>query len=127
TVLISVSHHENLLDSVVWCRFSYRLEIGLPDMKIRVCLFKRLLKQHFPDVDVAYESAILSEGLSCAFIEQICERGLRHSILFNNSKFDSTFLMMAILESQGEKFDEPTKIIQKLATLLRKCDERIFT
>ncbi|EOZ9483028.1 AAA family ATPase [Enterobacter hormaechei] len=127
TVLISASNHENLLDSAVWRRFSYRLEIGLPDIKIRECLFSRLLRQHFPDVDVAYESAILSEGLSCAFIEQVCERTLRHSILFNNSKFDATFLMMAILESQGEKFDDPNQIIKKLANLLRKCDDRIFT
>lgn len=127
TVLISASNHENLLDSAVWRRFSYRLEIGLPDTKIRERLFERLLNQHFPDLDIAHDSAILSKGLSCAFIEQICERALRHSILFNNSKFDATFLMMAIWESQGEKFEDPDQTIQKLARLIRNCDGRVFT
>ncbi len=127
TVLISASNHENLLDNAVWRRFSYRLEIGLPDLKVRERLYERLLNQHFPTLDVAYDSAVLSKDLSCAFIEQICERALRHSILFNNGKFDTTFLMMSIWESKGEKFDQPEQIIEKLAQLIRNCDERVFT
>lgn len=54
-------------------------------------------------------------------------RALRHSILFNNGKFDTTFLMMSIWESKGEKFDQPEQIIEKLAKLIRNCDERVFT
>ncbi|MEB7598087.1 AAA family ATPase [Raoultella terrigena] len=127
TVLISASNHENLLDSAVWRRFAYRIEIGLPDIKIRDHLFERLLNEHFPTLDIAYDAALLSKGLSCAFIEQICERALRHSILFNNSEFDNTFLMKSILESQGEKFDDPDQTIGKLARLLRNCDSKVFT
>ncbi|MEW5560244.1 ATP-binding protein [Enterobacter asburiae] len=127
TVLISASNHENLLDSAVWRRFAYRIEIGLPDIKIREHLFERLLNEHFPRLDVAYDSALLSKGLSCAFIEQICERALRHSILFNNNEFDKTFLVKSIMESQGEKFDDPDQMTGKLAKLIRNCDARVFT
>ncbi|MEL5668779.1 ATP-binding protein [Serratia ureilytica] len=127
TILISASNHENLLDSAIWRRFSYRLEIGLPDKKIREKLFERLLSQRFPNLDISYDLAILSEGSSCAFIEQICERALRHSILFNDGEFDTAFIIRAIWESRGEKFEEPEKFIEKLANLIRKCDQHVFT
>ncbi|WP_454843220.1 AAA family ATPase [Rahnella aceris] len=127
TIFLAASNHENLLDSAVWRRFNYRLKVDLPNHDARFKLFTNLLGQYVSSCDVLSDAATLSEGLSCSFIEQICERTLRNNILFNANSFDTKFFISAICESQGVHLDETDDPTQKLVIHLRNCDEKVFT
>ncbi|MBA0177505.1 AAA family ATPase [Pectobacterium carotovorum] len=127
TVLISASNHESLLDSAIWRRFEYRIPVELPDMRVRKELFEA-----FPIIssyceNISTDLALISDGLSCAFIEQCCLRSIRHALIYNNNSLDICFLIVNILESKGHSCDSEDEWITFIVTSLRNCDSKAFT
>jgi MoxR-like ATPase len=73
-VVIAATNHEQLLDSAVWRRFSYQLEIGLPDLPTR----EKLWRQFTASVSLPKREievlADLSEGFSGAALKATADR-----------------------------------------------------
>lgn len=80
SVVIAATNHHNLLDSAVWRRFSYTLELTYPSAEQRETLWRQFLGKvswHTKDIDVLTD---LSEGFSGSEIREVCLRIRRQTI-----------------------------------------------
>ena len=96
-VVISATNHPKLLDIAVWRRFSYSIEIALPELDTRYEMWKYFL---FEDKDLPSSSTLevlsrLSSGLSGSDIETLAFASRRHSIL-DKKPIDLAALALAI-------------------------------
>jgi MoxR-like ATPase len=81
-VVVAATNHPHLLDTAIWRRFPYKVELGLPDSQIRTAMWLHYLYQNQPEQHA--DSTLLgrlSEGLSGADIENISLAVRRRSIL----------------------------------------------
>ncbi|HHH2174852.1 TPA: AAA family ATPase [Yersinia enterocolitica] len=128
TILLAASNHDSLLDSAIWRRFAYRISIGLPDALTRERLFYRALSLVHPPKEIISELSILSGDLSCAFIEQACERALRHAFIFNNGRINYRLLIESILESKNIlSLNSTDDRNAELVRYLREYAPKVFT
>lgn len=73
-VIIAATNHEQLLDSAVWRRFTFQLEIGLPDYPTREKLWRQFAGSvSLPDREIEV-LADLSEGFSGAALKATADR-----------------------------------------------------
>lgn len=85
TVIIGATNHHHLLDPAVWRRFTYKLELGMPDFDARRRLFDLFLADHTPPEDEVDGFASLAEDMTGADIRQVCQNAIRESILSDRS------------------------------------------
>ena len=82
TVVVAATNHPHLLDSAIWRRFPYKIEMQLPDKAVREDMWKHFL---YADGDIDDEAcsvlATLSEEFSGADIETIALALRRHAAL----------------------------------------------
>ncbi|MCL2135515.1 MAG: ATP-binding protein [Candidatus Bathyarchaeota archaeon] len=130
SLLLAATNHEQLLDSAVWRRFDYKIEIELPDMEAitqMISLFtnnsKELSKKETQNL------ATILQGLSGADIEDIVTKALRNSVIYNNkfSKrniYEELFIFKNIIPQNcsNDRVLRETK-----ANFLRKCDKKVFS
>lgn len=130
SLLLAATNHDKLLDSAVWRRFDYKLEIELPDIesiKKMIDLFSNKAIV-FSDKDKE-ELASVFFGLSGANIEEIIKKSLVDSIIHNNkfSKiniFEEYFSFKKILPQDLKDKKAELKI---KANFLRSCNKRVFS
>jgi len=80
SIVLAATNHESLLDSAVWRRFGYRLELILPPAELRRQLWMQfLVPLDFSDRDIEL-LVDLSEGFSGADIKEVCQRLQRRRI-----------------------------------------------
>lgn len=102
TVLIAATNHEHLLDSAIWRRFTYKINIDVPSDNIRELMFGEYLSAYAPK-DKKQLLVAVSEGLSGADIKTLCQAAISRSILNNKKKIDSIEFTRTILQ-----FKNPT-------------------
>ena len=81
TIVIAATNHQELLDSAVWRRFSYRIEFSYPSPEIRAAMWEQFLKpMKFAqrEIDLLVD---LSEGFSGSDIQDVCTRLHRRRIV----------------------------------------------
>lgn len=79
SVVLAATNHPQLLDNAVWRRFSYRLEMHLPDDTVRSQLWAQFLGRAVDGAELRL-LADLSEGLSGADIREVCLHLRRRTI-----------------------------------------------
>ncbi len=81
SIVLAATNHEELLDSAIWRRFSYRLELSFPTPDLRAEMWKQFL----PPVDFSSKEidllVDLSEGFSGSDIHEVCVRLNRQRIV----------------------------------------------
>ena len=87
TIVIAATNHDELLDSAVWRRFAYRLQLSYPSTDTR----RRLWEEFLPTAPARKKDlqalVDLSEGFSGADINEVCLRLRRKQI---TEKTDAT-------------------------------------
>lgn len=80
SIVLAATNHEELLDSAVWRRFGYRLQLTfpLPDLR-REMWAQFLLPMVFPERDLEL-LVDLSEGFSGSDVQEVCRRLHRRRI-----------------------------------------------
>lgn len=81
SIVVAATNHQELLDSAVWRRFSYRIEFSYPSSEIRATMWEQFLKplEFAPrDIDLLVD---LSEGFSGSDIQDVCTRLHRRRIV----------------------------------------------
>jgi hypothetical protein len=80
SIVLAATNHDELLDSAVWRRFSYRLELDYPNPDMRHRLWKDFIAPViFSDRDLEL-LVDLSEGFSGSDIREVCRRLNRQRI-----------------------------------------------
>lgn len=82
SVVIAATNHAHLLDSAIWRRFPYKIEMNFPDADVRTSMWLHFLYEDDPERD--HEAQILSrisEGISGADIENLAFTVRRQSLL----------------------------------------------
>ena len=130
SLILAATNHHQLLDSAVWRRFDYKLEIELPDKDAVNKLIKLFVggMGSLSEKDVAELSTLLC-GLSGAEIQELITKSLRNSVIHNIS-FDKRNIYEEYFISQGilpQNCDDSRKLLQIKARYLRKCDEKVFS
>lgn len=130
SLILAATNHHQLLDSAVWRRFDYKLEIELPDKDAVNKLIKLFVggMGNLSEKDVAELSTLLC-GLSGAEIKELITKSLRNSVIHNIS-FDKRNIYEEYFISQGilpQNCDDSRKLLQIKARYLRKCDEKVFS
>lgn len=84
-VVIGATNHPQLLDSAIWRRFPYKVELDTPDIEIRTEMCTHFLNNDVRGNDKLKILAYGSDGLSGAEIELIAKAARRRAILGNTS------------------------------------------
>lgn len=132
SVVIAATNHPHLLDSAVWRRFSYRLELHPPDAAVREKLWTTYLGTLLPNADLPL-LADLSEGLSGGDIREACLHLRRRAIAMkeNPSSRDvlTTLLRLATGSSAGGAFLRSLQDLgpEERARELRKRSQSIYS
>lgn len=129
SLLLCATNHEELLDSAVWRRFDYKININLPDRKARKQLIQLFCeKKEIPDKEVV-EFAIVTKELSGSSIEEIITKALRKSVL-SKEDFNLQLLYTELFKFKGfiaEREENEKKMQMLQAEFLRRSDEKIFS
>lgn len=130
SLILAATNHQQLLDSAVWRRFDYKLEIELPD-KEAIGKLIRLFTNCMGNLSEkeVMELATLFYGLSGAEIEELITNSIRNSIIRNitfNKKniYEEYFVSRNILP---QNCNESRELLQIKAKYLRKCNEKVFS
>lgn len=130
SLLLAATNHQQLLDSAVWRRFDYKLEIELPDKEAiskLICLFIGHMGT-LNEKDVA-ELSTLFYGLSGAEIEELITKSIRNAVIHNHpfdkrNIYEEYFVLQNILP---QNCNDTRKLLQIKAKHLRNCNEKIFS
>jgi len=80
SIVLAATNHEALLDSAIWRRFAYRLELGFPIDHLRSQMWAQFLDPiEFTEHDLEL-LVDLSEGFSGSDIQEVCRRLNRRRI-----------------------------------------------
>lgn len=130
SLLLAATNHENLLDSAVWRRFDYKLEIELPDSEAIIKMIRLFTNgtDNLNDKELQALSAGF-KGLSGANVEEIVKKALRNSIIHGeqftkSSIYEELFTFQKILPQNCDN----ERTLQKIkAKYLRGYNEKIFS
>lgn len=107
-VVLAATNHPQLLDSAIWRRFPYKIELKTPETEVRVDLWRYFL---FEDKDTearAEDLAVISDGLSGADIETIALTARRHALL-DSRELDLGTVALAIMNTRAGRSFMPQK------------------
>lgn len=120
SIVIAATNHHELLDSAVWRRFSYRLELTLPSAEIRRQIWEDGLGQmkFSPrDLDLLVD---LSDGFTGSDIREVCLRLRRRGITKQEAATmkDAFEVLRNLSSGEGEQ--------RRFLSVVRGKDERVI-
>lgn len=133
SIVLAATNHEDLLDSAVWRRFGYRLELSFPaeDLRRQMWLqFLRPLDFGNRGLDLLVD---LSEGFSGSDIQEVCQRLQRRRITIQHEpELKDAFLILqnvGIGEGQERRFLSPLrgKDTNAIASALRARNTKLYS
>jgi len=133
SIVLAATNHEELLDSAVWRRFGYRLELGFPAADLRRQMWIGFLKPiEFAERDLNL-LVDLSEGFSGSDIQEVCRRLNRRRITSKaipelKDAF-STLQNIGIGEGQDRRFLSGLRgnDANSIASALRDRNEKLYS
>ena len=120
--VIAATNHEHLLDSAVWRRFDYKVEISLPGEPERFSLFKHFLSPVITEESQVQLLSVLTEGFSGSDISTLSNRVKTKQVLGKIDEitekviFDlyTEFLRSGVRNNDGDVSVRRTEIIRQL-------------
>lgn len=133
SIVIAATNHHELLDSAVWRRFSYRLELGFPTPEMRQQMWAQFLGElEFTPREIEL-LVDLSEGFSGSDINEICVRLRRRRITAQKPPLlkDAFQILLNLSIGEGEERRFVTTLRGKdertISALLRKRDSKLYS
>jgi SpoVK/Ycf46/Vps4 family AAA+-type ATPase len=133
SIVLAATNHEDLLDSAVWRRFSYRLELGYPSVHLRARMWSQFLQPiDFNERDLKL-LVDLSEGFSGSDIQEVCRRLNRRRITTQQAPVlkDAFQILQNIGIGEGEerRFLSALKGkgLETIARALRERNKKLYS
>lgn len=130
SLLIAATNHDKLLDSAVWRRFEYKLEIQLPDTNAIIEMIDLFSKQaNNLNAKEKVELATALTGLSGANIEEVLVKAIRKSVIQDKS-IEKIDFYNELFEFKGiipQNCVSKNALLGIKASFLRNCNEKIFS
>lgn len=133
SIVLAATNHETLLDSAVWRRFSYRLELTFPSAELRQQLWTQFLSPtQFSEKELEL-LVDLSDGFSGSDIQEACLRLHRRRFTTkqqpNLKEAFQIIQNIAIGEGVSRRFVTRLKGMNEhaIGTLLRKRNEKLYS
>lgn len=127
-VIIAATNHASLLDSAVWRRFEYKIELGKPTQESR----KKLIEL-FVGESVGLTDKELSQLATCfnnengSFIKECVFKTMKRCVL-SNKQINASEFYEEIYTKYIENYDLDISVKDKIAFFLNKnIDEKYFT
>ncbi len=133
SIVIAATNHEELLDSAIWRRFSYRLAFGFPSAEQRHLMWAQFVSplQFMPrEIELLVD---LSEGFSGSDIQEVCLRlHRRWSAAQRQPDLKETFqVLQNIAIGEGEERRFLARLRGKdehiMATVLRERNAKLYS
>ena len=133
SIVVAATNHEELLDAAIWRRFSYRIELTLPDEQMRHRMwvnFSRPIEFTKRELTLLVD---LSDGFSGSDIHDVCVRLNRYGLSSNKPpSFNRAFLTiqnMSIGETAKNRIASQTRGVkpEEAAYMLRTRNPRLYT
>lgn len=130
SLLLAATNHENLLDSAVWRRFDYKLEIELPDTEAIIKMINLFTSSAIEfSTKEKYKLAIAFSGLSGASIEEIIKKSLRNAIIHGREIsrvgiYEEFFSFKNILP---QNCNDKKMLLKLKAKFLREINDKVFS
>ena len=133
SIVIAATNHEELLDSAIWRRFSYRLALNFPSLDERQLMWSQFLTPlQFQEREIEL-LVDLSDGFSGSDIREVCLRLQRRRIASQKApELKDAFQVlqnMAIGEGAERRFlaGLRSKDEHAISTLLRQRNARLYS
>lgn len=130
SLLIAATNHDKLLDSAVWRRFEYKLEIQLPDTNAIIEMIDLFTKQaNNLNAKEKVELATALTGLSGANIEEVLVKAIRKSVIQDKS-IEKIDFYNELFEFKGiipQNCVSKKTLLGIKTSFLRNCNEKIFS
>ncbi len=133
SIVLAATNHEGLLDSAVWRRFAYRLELGYPTNHLRFQMWSQFIEpiefnEH--DLEILVD---LSEGFSGSDIQEVCRRLNRRRITMQPAPAlkDAFQILRNIGIGEGEErrflSAFKTKDLDTIVSVLRQRNKKLYS
>jgi SpoVK/Ycf46/Vps4 family AAA+-type ATPase len=133
SIILAATNHDTLLDTAVWRRFSYRLNLFLPDTDLRRQMWASFLAPIALTMREITLLSDLSEGFTGSDIHEVCLRLKRRETSTKKStELSDAFQVLRNLgvgDSTGQRFlaAHATKERGELASALRSRNEKLYS
>jgi ATPase family associated with various cellular activities (AAA) len=107
-VVLGATNHPQLLDSAIWRRFPYKIELKTPETEVRVDMWRYFLFEDKDSEARAEDLAVISNGLSGADIETVALTARRHALL-DSRELDLGTVALAIMNTRAGRTSMPQK------------------
>lgn len=107
-VVLGATNHPQLLDSAIWRRFPYKIELKTPETEVRADLWRYFLFEDKDSEARAEDLAVISDGLSGADIETVALTARRHALL-DSRELDLGTVALAIMNTSAGRTSMPQK------------------
>lgn len=125
TVLLAATNHDHLLDSAIWRRFAFKIQIDKPDAIAREKMAAYFLDSFATPGNIKVCSE-LTDDFSGSEIKQICDDSKRSAILNNQATVCSTELMRRIISVKMPELTDRMPIEEQLKAV-RGLNPKLFT
>lgn len=107
SIVVAATNHSHLLDSAIWRRFPYKIDMDLPDSDARTALWHYFLYEDDPEHQrYAHVLSAISEGMSGADIENLAFLVRRQSVL-EDSTINSATIAWTVFASRQKSSCHP--------------------
>ncbi len=126
SIVVAATNHSHLLDSAIWRRFPYKIDMDLPDYDVRTELWHYFLYEGDPEGQRnARVLSAISDGMSGADIENLAFSVRRQSLL-EDSPINSATVAWMVFASRRESSCHPPQSLsaeqkRKLAIALSEA------
>lgn len=133
SIVVAATNHEELLDAAIWRRFSYRMELTLPDEQMRNSMwvnFSRAVEFTKRELELLVD---LSDGFSGSDIHEVCARLNRYRTGSGKPpSFTRAFLTiqnMSIGGTTEDRIASKTRGVgsEEVAYMLRTRNPRLYS
>lgn len=111
SIVVAATNHPHLLDSAIWRRFPYKIDIDLPDSDVRTAMWCHFLYENDPERERdAHVLSAVSNGMSGADIENLAFSARRESVL-GNSPINPATIAWTIFASRWKSSCRPPQLL----------------